>query len=231
MATAARTVMNTEPPRIMTTEAHVLTLAQWLSPAFPIGAFAYSHGLEGAVASGWVRGSADFEAWLVDVLDHGAGRSDALFLAAAFHARDAADLSGINATAHAFAASAERLLETRAQGAAFCKTVNAVWATELEYLLYPVAVGAAAAHQDLPLALTGRMYLQAFASNLIASAQRLLPLGQTEGQIILDRLSALFTTIARDTTDGDLDHLGATAYLADIAAMQHETQYSRIFRT
>jgi urease accessory protein len=213
------------------TDTHFLTLAQWLSPAFPVGAFAYSHGLEAAVQMGWVSDAGSFEVWLNDVLDCGAGRSDALFLAASYHAPDASIHAEINAKAHAFAASAERLLETQAQGAAFCNLADGVWGTQLGELLYPVALGAAAKCEDLPLALTCRMYLQAFASNLIAAAQRLLPLGQTEGQAILRRVTGLCGDIAETSTHGDLSCLGATAFLSDIAAMKHETQHSRIFRT
>lgn len=223
--------MDTDAPMATLTDSQILTLAQWLSPAFPVGAFAYSHGLEAAVDFGWVRDAAGFEAWLLDVLDCGAGRSDTLFLAAAYHAQDTDTVSEIDASARAFAASFERLLEAEAQGAVFCRLMAAVWGTQPNHLLYPVALGAAAGAEGLPLALTSKMYLQAFASNLIATGQRLLPLGQTEGQAILRRLGELCAAIAEDTADGDLTALTSTAYLSDIAAMRHETQYSRIFRT
>lgn len=189
----------------MPTDTQVLILTQWLSPAFPIGAFAYSHGLEAAVDVGWVRDGASFEAWLHDVLDCGAGRTDALFLAAAHIAPDALALANINAVARAFAASAERLLEMEAQGAAFCKLTNAVWGMPLAELLYPVALGAAAQRAELPLTLTSGMYLQAFSSNLVGAAQRLLPLGQTEGQAILRRVAGLCSAIAEGSIDGDGD--------------------------
>lgn len=223
--------MDTGGPMATPTDAQILTLAQWLSPAFPIGAFAYSHGLEAAVDMGWVRHPGSFEAWLIDVLEFGAGRSDSLFLAAAYHAPDVAVLANIDANARAFAVSAERLLESQAQGVAFCKLTNHVWGATLDELLYPVGLGAAAKCEGVPLALTSKMYLQALASNLIAAAQRLLPLGQTEGQAILRRLSGLFSDIADATLDGGLERLCSTAFLSDIAAMKHETQYSRIFRT
>lgn len=213
------------------TDTHFLMLAQWLSPAFPIGTFVYSHGLEAAVNMGWVRDAASFEEWLKDVLDCGAGRSDALFLALSYQASNPVALAEIDATARAFAASTERLLEAVGQGAAFGKLMNDIWSLRLDNLLFPVALGTAAASQDLPLSLTSRMYLQAFASNLIASAQRLLPIGQTEGQAILLRQTGLIMKIAVDTKDGDLSQLSGTAFLSDIAAMKHETQYSRIFRT
>jgi urease accessory protein len=195
-----------------------------------VGAFAYSHGLEGAVDQGWVRDGAALEDWLRDVLDHGAGRADAILLAAAYRADSAARLSEIDRTARALASSKERLLETDAQGAAFGTAVT-VWGIALDGLSYPVALGAAAAQAGLPLALTRKMYLQAVLSNLIAAGQRLLPLGQQQALGILRRLSARCETLADATAGEDLDSLSTQAFLSDIAAMRHETQYSRIFRT
>ena len=214
----------------MRTDA-VLTLAQWLSPAYPVGAFAYSHGLEAAVAAGWVTDGADLEAWLTEVLTTGAGHNDALILAAAYHAATPDRLAEIDATARAFAASKERLTETDQQGAAFTSTTHAIWGGDPAPLTYPVALGAAAARAGLPLDLAQEMYLQAFLSNLVAAGQRLLPVGQTEGQAILARLSAQLPATAAATRAGDLDALSATAFLTDIAAMRHETQATRIFRT
>lgn len=221
MATGAR----------MATSTEILTLSQWLSPAYPVGAFAYSHGLEAAVGLGWVRDGAGLESWLEDIAALGAGRNDALFIAAAYRAQSREALREIDATARAFAASKERLTETEAQGAAFGAVTGALWGWPLDGLIYPVALGAAAARAGLPLDLTGQMYLQAFLSNLVAAAQRLLPLGQIKGQAILRRLSGRLPAICADTADGDLDRLGATAFLTDIAAMRHETQATRIFRT
>lgn len=215
----------------MTAETDILTLTQWLSPAYPVGAFAYSHGLEAAVAAGWVTDGAGLAAWLDDVIRHGAGRNDATFLAAAYRAEGPADVAQIDATARAFAASKERLLETDRQGAAFCQVTAAIWGAEIDGLSYPVALGRAAALEGLPLALTQKMYLLAFASNLIAAGQRLLPVGQTEGQAILRALTPSCATTAEAAAAGDLATLSASAFLTDIAAMRHETQYSRVFRT
>ena len=74
-------------------------LAVWLSPAFPVGAFAYSHGLEWAAERAWVRDRATLEAWLRDLLEHGAPHNDLILLAASARAmgrRDRSDLAGIN---------------------------------------------------------------------------------------------------------------------------------------
>ena len=99
---------------------------------------------------------------------------DAILLAAA-HGSD--DTDHVDATARAFAASAERLRETALQGAAFCDTARAIWGLDLHGLTYPVAVGTAARAMGIPLDQTLPLYLHAFASNLVSATQRALPLG------------------------------------------------------
>lgn len=215
---------------LMPTETHILTLSQWLSPAFPVGAFAYSHGLEGAVDQGWVTDGDSLEQWLTDVLYEGAGRADALLLAAAYKAQSAAEIQQVDDTARALSASKERLLETHAQGLAFGKAVLA-YDIQADSLTYPVALGVAARQADLPLPLSQKMYIQAFLSNLIAAGQRLLPVGQQEALGLLTRLTDCCVEVAENTAHGDLGDLSSIAFMTDIASMKHETQYSRIFRT
>lgn len=209
----------------------LLTLMQWLSPSFPVGAFSYSHGLEWAIEAQSVRDAASLETWVSEVLQCGSGFCDVLFLSAAYHASNSGDLDRIDATARAFAASRERLQETDLQGKAFCQTVSDVWDVTLVDLTYPIAVGAAAAQRGVPLEQTSPAFLHAFAANLISVGVRLIPLGQTEGQGILTRLTPICADIAAHAKDGDLDRLSSTAFLSDIASMKHETQYSRNFRT
>lgn len=221
--------MATVAPIAMHTDA-VLTLSQWLSPAYPIGAFAYSHGLEALVEAGRVTRPEALTDWLNDILERGAGHSDTLFLGAAYKAKSA-EIPEIDAACRAFAPSKERLMEANLQGAAFCNTTSQVWDLVLEGLTYPVAVGRAARLLDLPLELTKQMYLQAFLSNLVSVAMRLLPIGQTAGQTLIQALTPLCRDIAAKTAIQDISELSSTTFLSDIAAMKHETQYSRIFRT
>lgn len=213
------------------TSSDILTLVQWLSPAYPVGGFAYSHGLEAAIELGSVVSPEDTDAWVSDVLEHGSGWNDALFLRAAYAAETPVDLTDIDATARAFSASSERLMETSFLGQAFGAVTGDVWGLDLQRLTYPVAVGRAARLQNLPLPLVTEMFLQAFLSNLVACATRLVPLGQTDAQRLIRDLTPLCTTIAAKAQDAGLEDLSSTAFLADIAAMKHETQYSRIFRT
>lgn len=209
----------------------LLTLAQWLSPAYPVGAFSYSHGLEWAVQDGTVRDAVTFQDWLTQVLTHGSGRTDAILLATAWAANDEEDRQRADELARAMAPSRERALETDQQGSAFARTTSDIWPAPLPDLCYPVAVGAAARMMNLPLHDTLLYYLHAFASNLTSAAIRLVPLGQTEGQAALAAVTSLCAEIARDAMTASLDDLGSCTFLADIASMKHETQYSRLFRS
>lgn len=215
----------------MATATDTLTLAQWFSPSFPVGAFAYSHGLEWAIESGAVHDPASTNDWIAQVLAHGAGWNDTLLLAASYRAADEAAMREVDAIARALAASRERLKETDLQGAAFCKVVSNLSGISMGGLCYPVAIGWAARRATLPLELTAQMYLQSFLSNLAAVAMRLVPLGQTAGQTLIRDLTPSCIDIVDAALPRDLDDLSSTTFSADIAAMKHETQYARIFRT
>ena len=208
--------------------SHALTLMQWLSPAFPVGAFAYSHGLEQVIADGVITNAGTLQDWLQALLEQGSGRTDAVLLAVAYRTDD---LALVDASARAFAAGAERLKETSLQGAAFCDTARTVWGLEIDSLTYPVAVGAAARAMQIPLHDTLPLYLHAFASNLVSVAQRSMPLGQTDGQRALSALAPLIDATAKATQPATHDDLPSASFAADIAAMRHETLQPRIFRT
>lgn len=214
----------------MTTDS-TLRLMQWLSPAYPVGAFAYSHGLEGMVHDKLITNATTLSNWLEDLLTCGGVQSDAVLLAAAYHAKNDSALSEIDKTARAFCSGQERMIETCQQGIAFCQTTHGVWNTNLTDLTYPVAIGHAAQLHDIDLSLTLRMYIHAFLSNLISAAQRLLPIGQLKGQKILAALDAKIVFTAKNALNGDLDLLYNLCFTSDIASMRHETQYSRIFRS
>jgi urease accessory protein len=214
-----------------TDAAAMLVLAQWLSPAYPVGAFSYSHGLEQAVEDGAIRDGDSLSDWLDVVLEHGAGRSDAVFLAAAHSAACTAAVADLDAHCRAFAVSRERRMETVQQGMAFADTTGRIWGHNVGNLCYPVAVGRAARLARLPCDLTLQMYLQALLANLTLAAVRLIPLGQTEGQRVIRDFAPQITAVAAWAKTHTPDDIGTSAFLADIAAMKHETLYSRIFRT
>ena len=209
----------------------LLTLTQWFSPSYPVGAFSYSHGLEWAIEADDVTDAVGFQHWLRDILTYGAGRSDAILLAGAYRCKTADDWQELNDLAIVLAPSKERLMETQLQGQAFARTTSDIWSVDLSDLTYPVAVGVAARVLELPLEQTLVLYLQAFASNLTSAAMRLVPLGQTEGQTVLAAMASVCTEIAEIAQSQGIDDLGTCSFLADIASMKHETQYTRLFRT
>lgn len=214
----------------MTTNGDILMLAQLFSPSFPVGAFAYSHGLERAVHDGYVTDAATLEDWLDCLLADGSARADAVLLNAAYGAAES-DLCDVDDHARAFAASKERIQETDLQGAAFCETVAEVWGIALPRLTYPVAIGRTARLLKLDPELTTAFALQAFVANLCGAAMRLVPLGQTDGQRVQKALKSSALRTAAETHGATLDDLYSNTFMSDIAAMRHETQYSRIFRT
>ncbi|MEQ9259401.1 MAG: urease accessory protein UreF [Roseovarius sp.] len=215
----------------MPTDTRLLTLMQWLSPAYPLGSFAYSHGLESAVAKGWVKGPESLKDWLEDVLCEGTGRNDAILLRQAFDAPDAASLAHVEAVARAACPSAERLREAGRQGAAFARVTAEVWQIDLPSLLFPVAVGRAARLADLDPEITAMLFLQGFASNLVSAAQRLMPLGQTEAQRVLSRLAPACQRLVHETAAAPLDEIASNAFLSDVASLTHETLEPRIFQS
>lgn len=218
-------------------------LMTWLSPAFPVGAFSYSSGIEWAVEAGDIHDRATFEQWLAALLTHGAGFCDAVFAAHAFRAAAAQDfsaLAGIAELAAAFVPTKERQLETSTQGRAFIEIATAAWhspplAASIEAcngpIVYPIAVGIVAAAHGVPRAPTVHAFLHAVVSNWISAGARLIPLGQTDSQRLLVSLESDVAATARRALTASLDDLASATFRADLASMHHETQYTRLFRS
>jgi len=239
------TTMLDAPAGQAVTPAALQRLLAWLSPSFPVGAFSYSHGLEWAIEDGTVTTATDLAAWLGDVLRHGAGRNDAIIFVHAYKAAASTNCDALRAVAElaaAFQPSKERRLESGAQGAAFLIAVTATWPSPRLAALsetlaseptvpYPVAVAAAAAAHDVPLAPALVACLNAFVGNIVSAGVRAIPIGQTDGQRTIAALSPLIEEIAASSLHAGLDDLGGAALRADIASMKHETQYTRLFRS
>ncbi|WP_238321336.1 urease accessory protein UreF [Thioclava atlantica] len=221
--TTATTIITTMPD-----PTAPLALMQWLSPAFPTGAFAYSHGLEQAVAAGEVHDAESFAAWLEDVIELGAGWCDAVLLGCGLRGGDPDQL---DAVARALAGSGERLRETVEQGTAFALAQAGLRGAEVPARALPVAVAEAARDLDLPAAQTVSLYLHAFASNLVSAAVRLVPLGQIAGQRVLGGQHERIAALAVRAEAAELADLASSAFRAEISAMQHETLDVRLFKT
>ena len=206
----------------------LLHLLTWLSPAFPTGGFAYSHGLEWSVETGDVTTEPALITWLEDTITHGSLWSDAILLRHA-HRAPPAKLPTLAVLATSLAATPERRLETLAQGAAFCAAA-APWGT-FAALPYPIAVGALAATRAVPEDAAALAYLHAAAANIISAALRLIPLGQAAGLRTQAALEPTLLATAARTATATLDDLGTAAWISETASIHHETQYTRLFRT
>ena len=218
-------------------------LMAWLSPAYPVGAFSYSSGLEWAVEAGDVTSASELSGWLQSLLTDGAGYCDAVLFAQSYRACSSGDeraLCAVAELAAALAPSRERFLETTAQGRAFLDVTQAAWpCAAFDHfskiwrgpVAYPLAVAVAAAGHDIPLEQTLAAYLQALAANWISAGIRLIPLGQTDGQRVTALLEPVVADAARRALAASLEDAGSAVFRADIAAMRHETQYTRLFRS
>lgn len=222
--------------------AAALRLQTWLSPAFPIGGFSYSHGLEQAVELGFARDRTTAADWIGTVVRHGSGRSDAILFAAAWRAAEIGDLEPARLGA-AFRATAELALESGQQGGSFVMAVRAVWpdprldrwaralADDGTVPVLPVAVGTVCAFQAIPLDVALPLYLQAFAAGLVSAAVKLVPLGQTDGLRVQAALEPVVAETATAAIAADIDDLGSATPMLDLCSMLHETQYTRLFRS
>jgi urease accessory protein len=218
-------------------------LMAWLSPAYPVGAFSYSSGLEWAVEAGDIKDAETLQRWLAVMLAEGSGFCDGVLFVHAHQtsvAKDAAALRAVAELAAAFVPSKERHLETTTQGLAFVDATRAAWPCaaldDLEAVwrgpvALPVAVGVACAGHGILCEPALQPFLQALTANWISAGVRLIPLGQTDGQRVLAALEPDVTAATQRARATPLDEIGSCAFRAEIASMRHETQYTRLFRT
>lgn len=222
--------------------SQLLRLLTWASPAFPTGAFGYSHGLEYAVEEGLVKNAAQLQGWVGWIVRRGALYADAVLLAHAFRAGEAGDnaaLDEIAALAAAMRGTAETAMESMQQGASFFETSQAVWPHERMAAFVkrnaakpalPVAVALLCAGL-IPLPETLGAYLHAAMANLVSAGVRLIPLGQTDGQQSIAALEGAVTETVQRAITTTLDDLATAAPMVDWTSMRHETQYTRLFRS
>ncbi|WP_318764271.1 urease accessory protein UreF [Aminobacter niigataensis] len=216
--------------------AALLRLMAWLSPAFPVGGFSYSHGLERAVHDGLVASRDDLAGWLAALAELGSGWNDAVLFAEAWRrAREDGDLAEIAELGEALAGSRERHMETMLQGQAFLTAASAWPHPVLEKLPadcpYCVAVGAVSGANGVALEDALAAYLQAFSTNLLQAAIRLGVVGQVAATGIVAAFEPVALAVAARAAASSLDDLGSAALTSDIVAMRHETQHSRLFRS
>ena len=235
------TTRTTTGTATITTELAVLLA--WTSPAYPIGGFSYSHGIEAAVEAGLCGDRAGLVAYVETVLADGAGAVDGPLLAAAFRAAQAGDDAALDTVAELGAAwrgTAEAALESMQQGGSFASVTVSAWpdprfaafaARHPKRLAHAVAFGAAAGFRGLDLSAACSAFLSGFAANLVSAGVRLVPLGQTDGQVATAALAPAVARAAALALDTPLERIGTAAPVLDWLGMTHETQYTRLFRS
>ena len=205
----------------------IMILQAWFSPAFPTGAFSYSHGLEAAIQHGLVSDKQSLTEWISCLLTDGSGWNDGLFLKAAYEG-----VNDVNGLCIALCSCKERYQETIELGRSFTRAVNESYGVELEPgLAFPVAVGTAARRRNIDLKLTTQSYLQAFAASLISVGVRIIPIGQQAGQDCLVTLCTIIEEANNKLDAAGLDQLGNASFISEIMSMMHEKSNPRIYRT
>jgi urease accessory protein len=224
----------------------LLRLQSWLSPAFPTGSYSYSHGLEWAVEAGHIDDRKSLVDWLDADLRYGSGRNEAIFFSEAVRCAmddDRAKLFEIAELAAVFRGTSEFALESSQQAAACLATLRRVWPDRvLDWLseilcerhvqpALAVVLGVRLARQGIPASLTLPAFLQSYISNSVTAGVRLIPLGQTDGQLAIAELEEAVLAASAQAKSATIDDLGSAAFMVDLASMAHETQYTRLFRS
>ena len=218
----------------------------WLSPAFPTGSYSYSHGIEWAVEAGYVHDRASLVDWLEADFCYGSGRNEAIFFIEAWRSAtedNCEKLLEIAELAAAFRSTPEFALETSQQATACVGTLRRVWPDRLleslsELLsdlriapVFSVILGVRAARETIPAILALSAFLQSYLANLVTAGVRLVPLGQTDGQLAIAKLEPAVLTVAAQAEQATIHDLGSAAFMVDFASASHETQYTRLFRS
>jgi urease accessory protein len=224
----------------------LLRQQSWLSPAFPTGSYSYSHGIEWAVEAGYIHDRKSLVDWLEADLCYGSGRNEPIFFIEAWRCakeKDCEPLLEIAELAAAFRGTSELALETSQQAASGLATLRRVWPDPFldslseclsELRVAPVlsiVLGVRAATQDVPATLALPAFLQSYVANLVTAGVRLVPLGQTDGQLAIAELEPAVLTVAAQAECATIHDLGSAGFMVDLASASHETQYTRLFRS
>ena len=221
-------------------------MQSWLSPAFPNGAYSYSHGLEWAVETGQIDDRGSLVDWLEADLCYGSGRNEAIFFSEAFRYAvddDYTKLCLVAELAAAFRGTSEFALKSSQQGAACLATLRLVWPDRVLDLLSEihcdrqvqpvsaVVLGARSAKEGIPATAALPAFLQSYVANLVTAGVRLIPLGQTDGQRAIAELERAVLFASAQNVEATINDLGSAACMVDFASIAHETQYTRLFRS
>jgi urease accessory protein len=220
----------------------LLRLQGWLSPSFPNGAYSYSHGLEWAVEAGDIHDRSSLVDWLEADLCYGSGRNEAIFFSEAYRCvieSNQAGLTRVAELAAAFRGTSEFALESSQQATACLTTLRQVWPHQILNLfpemscqpVLAVVLGARSASEPIPMRVALPAFLHGYVANLVIAGVRLIPLGQTDGQLAIAALEDAVLSASAQGSCATLDDLGSAGFMVELASIAHETQYTRLFRS
>jgi urease accessory protein len=219
-----------------------LRLQSWLSPTFPNGAYSYSHGLEWAAEAGYIHDCPSLVDWLEADLCYGSGRNEAVFFSEAYRCAvndDRVKLMRVAEVAAASRGTSEFALESSQQATACLNTLRHVWPdrildflSEIQFQPVPaVVLGARSARERIPAGVALPAFLHSYVANFVIAGVRLIPLGQTDGQLAIAELEDAVLSASAEGTCATLDDLGSAGFMVELASIAHETQYTRLFRS
>ncbi len=228
----------------MLNDRSLYQLMAWSSPAYPTGAFSYSHGLEWAVEAGAVKNVTELVTFIEAVISRGGGWIDAVLFARTWEAATRGDettLDELGELGVALRGTAETALESHQQGSAFLQITRQAWShpdldrfaerQEGRDVAHSIVVALTCSVHEVALQPALCAYLQALAASLVSAGVRLIPLGQTHGQLAVSRLLPIIEDVAQRALTTDLENLGTAAPELERCSALHETQYTRLFRS
>ncbi|MCW5313522.1 urease accessory protein UreF [Nostoc sp. KVJ3] len=226
---------------IILTDSHLLSILQLASPALPVGAYSYSEGLEMLVENGTIASHTNLKDWLKAELLYGAIRLEAAVMV---RSQQSAKMNDVESLCrwNLWLSAARETEELRASSWQMGRSlIQLLGKLEPQTIPiadavgnpcnYAIAFGIAVAHWQISIKAALLGYLHSWASNLITAGVKLIPLGQTAGQRLLLDLQPLFSTAALQILALEDDELACCSWGLSLASMQHETQYTRLFRS
>jgi urease accessory protein len=219
------------------------TVLTWFSPSYPIGSYAYSHGLEYAVEEGLVKDPQTLLGWIRDLLFFGTGYNDSIIINSIYDSvanDNCVEFDYISQIANAIKPTKEIALESYQQGVSFKNILMDVYSNSnltfylnrlADCITYPSVVGVAGGIFEVEKKLLLHSYLHAFTSNILSAALRIMPIGQTEIQKIIFQMKGNVEEMTNKSLGLSLSDLGSSVFISDWASSKHQNQYTRLFRS
>jgi urease accessory protein len=226
---------------ITLTPNNFLSILQLASPALPVGAYCYSEGLEMLVENQIITNSTSLKNWLISELYYGAIRVDVAIVKRGFECVNIQDIQSLkkwNLWLSAFRDTEEIRAANWQMGRSLMTLLTKLDPQFLEIINvvgypinYAIAYSIACSYWQINLHATLLAYLHSWLTNMITAGIKIIPLGQTAGQILLLELQPLLTQTINEVITMKDDQLECCNWGLSLASMQHETQYTRLFRS